>query len=236
MLAFQVVFCSIVAIGCSDEVDVRKVQLEVRRLAKVDSVEKAGKLAEHIVSLNLQPRLSSDSLAHADSLSIAWLYRARTSYYYHKLDTVMAIFSFIETIPWTEVYGPLARAQFWRFYAEDAGQALMITQSPNMARLTYDAFVQAERFAKQYEDSTFYAYVLETKREFHRNLLTLPDSVRMAYRPLELPSPRSLRLHAIVLAFIVLGGSAGGFHLWQRHKRRRQHAANLTVRARSSSV
>lgn len=181
-------------------------------------------IARRVDSLLLEGpsiRYWNDSLARLDSSHYAFLLGLRSSTLYYERDTVEAVFAMIEKIPWLGTHSPLGKAQFWRFLAEDAGQALMISQSPNMARLTYDAFVQAERFAKQYEDDpTFYPYVLETKREFQRNLLTMPDSVRLAYRPSHQPSGRSLRLHAIIVAFIVLGGSVGGFHLWRRHKRR----------------
>lgn len=159
-------------------------------------------------------RYWNDSLARLDSSHYAFLLGLRSSTLYYERDTVEAVFAMIEKIPWLGTHSPLGKAQFFRYFAEDAGQALVISQSPNMARLAYNAFEQAERFTKQYEDDpTFYEYVLETRCEFHRTLLTMPDSVRMAYGPLQQPTGRSLWLHAIVVAFIVLGGGVGGFHL-----------------------
>lgn len=228
----------VVLIGCQPHVDVNKASDTAFRLARtgvLDSVLAAGQMADSILKMNPRPRYWSDSLAREDSLDIAYLYRLRTSHLYHRRDTVEAALSFIETIPWSHVWSLKAQAQFWRFYANDVSEAVEITRNPNMAKLAYKAFMEAERIAAQHGDTAFYARVMETKGTAFANLAALPDSVRLAFAPSPAPSgpsPWSFMVVALVLGFIV-GGSTWRVY---RKKEQQHHLTSKTVEQPTGST
>lgn len=221
--AFVGILICFLGSGCQDAIDLDYESNHVFQLATsgiLDSVVYAGIYADSILALNPPVRYWDDSLAYEDSLDIAYLYRLRTSHLYHRRDTVQAIFSFIETMPWSAVWTRRIQAKFWNEYSNDLGEAMVIMKSPNMAALAFDAFTQAERLA--FRDSVYYTKVLATREAFVSKLRTMPDSVQEAYGPRPASSKipiDSFGLLAVALGFILLGGGGGTWY-WRRHRKR----------------
>lgn len=231
MRSFKTFLFLLLVVAClgackTEQIDLEKIATEVETLAKSgDStkVVEAELLAERTILAKPTVRTWNDSLAHRDSLNIAYLYQIRTAHYYHtQKDTVKAVLSFMEALPWTQVWHAKARAQWWRFYANDIGEALISTKSPYLAGLAFDAFIEAEHYAYLAGDTTFHAEVLRTKQDLVRELVDEPDSVRLAFAPSRI-TPKapadSFGLLAIALGFILLGGGGGTWYWWRRRNR-----------------
>lgn len=185
----------LVCTSCYQRPDLDTAQKEVFRLVRAghsDSTAAALALAERILERQPSARIWNDSLAYADSLDIAYLHRVRIAMLYDASedaapgmpDTVRAALAFIEAIPWTSVWRPRGKVQFWTDYSEIASEAMVLTQSANMARLAYQGLQQAKLLALAYNDvhnEGFLALVRQRRHEFFNNFQTMPDSVRLAF-------------------------------------------------------
>lgn len=224
--------------GCHERPDLDAVQKEVFRLVRAghtDSTAAALALTEKTLAQQPSVRTWNDSLAYADSLDIAYLHRVRVAMLYDNVqeaapgmpDTVRAALAFIEAIPWTNVWRPRGKVQFWAKYSEVASEAMVIAQSTNMANLAYQGFQQAELLALTYEDvhdEGFLELVGDTRNDFLHTIQAMPDSVRLAFAPSSNSSSAPLPIGLIAfIGFIALGTGAGGVHLWA--KRRQSHAS-----------
>lgn len=223
--------------GCTSYVDVQTPEDEVFRLVKyqnADSTAKALSLIDSVLTLDPIPRYWSDSLAHQDSLAIVNLMDMRTSILYHTGEKTAAVHSFMETIPWTPAWPPRGQATFWKFYSHDMGEAITLTQSPNLARLAYKAYTHAEVVAYETGNLDFYKEVLGSRMALADSLALLPDSVRLAFAPAPPSStnnPWTFAAVALVLGFIVGGGS------WQFYrKQKRQQAKTEGTQTPSGST
>lgn len=183
-----------------------------RAIAHVDSI------------LNLPPKIRyySDSLARADSLSLAMLHRIRIGHSYYYEDTTQAVFGYLQASPWLAALSTEGEITEMRRYAETVGDALEETLSVNIARLAYEAFARAEHLAITSGDTTLFHLVDSSRAVVAHRILTMPDSVRAAFGPTAPRPPRSVPTGLIAfLAFITLSGAAGGglwWHVRNKHQ------------------
>lgn len=191
-------------------------------------IERGMQQLDSLLATNLRPHLFNDSLARRDSSAIAFLYLSKLSYeYYHTHDTVAAALTYFDAQPWLRVASPETRADEARRFAETIGDALVASSSPNMARLAYTAFQEAEQYAWQISNFTLSALVDSSRLALKAQLEGMPDSVRLAFAPL--PAPASSPLPAVLVAFvafIALGTGARGLQVWIR-KRQPAHARRV---------
>lgn len=221
--------------GCQTYVELDGVRADVARLVatqNVDSIAVAQARIDSVLLLDQSLRVYDDSLAHADSLHMAYFRIARTAIYYHHMpqDTVAAFFSFMEALPWLEVMNEQERVALWRKYGEIAGEAMTISQSVNMARLAYDGFQRAEQLAYVQEDTSLYRKVFEAKYKFGVALMTqLPDSVRTAFSVAPLEPPRQDLGLSLILGLVGVLSFGGGTWAWRYRTHKRNQVAAPTT-------
>lgn len=218
--------CGAVWGGCGQRVDLDEARRTVARMTQTafsDSMRQAGQIADSILALKPMPRLWNDSLARADSLGLAFLFRVRTAHFYEQRDTVQALLSFAEAMPWTRVWDVEARMAFWSAYISDAKRAMALSQSAHLAQLTYQGFQHAEELALVHDNLSFYRGVLQAKFDFGVALRHFPDSVQAAFSPAPLPESLPMSKGGTVAVGLILaltlGG--GGVWIWRSQMRRR---------------
>lgn len=179
--------------------------------------QEAIRLRESIMAKGPYVRAWNDSLARIDSLGYAWLYISRVSnYFYHHQDTTHAVFAFLEGLPWFESMTVEIRGDHVRRFAETVGYAISATHSPNMARLTYQAFERAKRLALDHGDPMYIHLADSSYKATARQVLTMPDSVRAAFGPApERPARIPWVLATLAAAFIAASVTGG----WGRASR-----------------
>lgn len=172
----------------------------------------AAKRLDSLFQVGPRIRYYSDSLAQEDSIVFAGIVRRTLSAIYNQRDTTLAVFTYLEHQPWMQVLGIQSQADEARMHASVSGEALEITQSPNMARLSYQAFERAKRLALASEDPRLYNLADSSYRAVARQVMTMPDSVRAAFGPApERPARIPWVLATLAAAFIAasVAGSWG---------------------------
>lgn len=144
--------------------------------------------------------------AKADSKAVGYLYMIRMSHEYFAKDTLKSVFTYMEGLGWMQAFGNSPMVDGTRRYAEVIGSAIIASNSPNMARLSFQVFERAKQLAFDYGDPQYIHLADSSYRAVARQVLTMPDSVRVAFGP---PPERPARipwvLATLAAAFIAIG-------------------------------
>ncbi len=136
-----------------------------------EEYQQAASRRDSILAKPPSIRWYNDSLAHYDSLAYAYMLGSRVSALYYSGDTTEAVFAYLEALPWLHAHSTVIQIDEARRFAEMAGDAVREMRSPNMARLTYEAFEHAEEIALR-EGDTNLAMLVDSSRG-DRDLLAL---------------------------------------------------------------
>lgn len=159
--------------------------------------------------------LQGDSVMHADSVMYANIVLNRISDEIYGIDgdTLKAAFTYLHYLPWLSVFPAARRAEEVRFYAETLGDAIGITLSPNMVKMTYQAFTHARQIALLSGDTTLLHLADSSYKAVARRVLTMPDSVRAAFGPAPDRPARVPWVLATLAATFIAASVASG---WRR--------------------
>lgn len=181
------------------------------RFASLDPLsQQAMAHVDSVLALPPQIRYYSDSLAHRDSISLAYLHMIRIGHLYYHQDTTAAVFAYMKAMPLISVYQDSVRIDEMRRFAETVGDAATTTCSLNMARLAHQAFTNAEQLALASGNTTLFHMADSSRSILAGRVLTMPDSVRLAFGPTSptpLPSPWAL----VALGAIFTLGCVAGY-------------------------
>ena len=128
---------------------------------------------------------------------------------YYGGDTTAAVFAYLDLLPWLAVFPPGPQADNTRRLAETIGDAVDLTHSPNMARLSYQAFERAKRLALDHGDPHYIHLADSSYKAASRQVMAMPDSVRHAFGP---PPDRPIRIPWVLatLAAAFIAASVAG--------------------------
>lgn len=156
-------------------------------------------------------RFWNASHAHKDSIGWARLHLTRVQDLYYFGDTTAAVFAYLDVLPWLTAFAPGPQADNIRRLAETIADAVDLTHSPNMARLSYQVFERAKRLALDYGDLQYIHLADSSYRVVARQVMTMPDSVRAAFGPApERPARVPWALATFAAAFFA-ASIAGGW-------------------------
>lgn len=182
----------------------------LRVLYETPAARQSRAIRDSLLQLGPSIRYHSDSLARVDSAWWGWLLMGRVADLYYYRDTVMAVYAYLEAWPWTTSWSQAGRVEEQRRFAETLGDAINVTQSPYIAKMAYPAFERAKQMALAYGDSQYYRLADSSYRAVAGQVLTMPDSIRVAFGP---PPDRPARvpwvLVTLAAAFIAIGVAGG---------------------------
>lgn len=198
--------------GLSDDSATR-----MRLMSETPLSRNALQRVDSILALGPSIRYYSTALAEQDSLTYSYLQRIRVSHLYYEVDTLAAVFAYYEALPWLPAGSRRGRANVMLEFAETLGDATYISQSPNLARQSYDAFLYAEQLALATKDTLLVRKVYTSMEKVATQLQALPNFVQHAFAPSDLNKPEQKGLIAsLVILSLVLASGAGASH--QRRK------------------
>lgn len=159
-------------------------------------------------------RFWNDSLARRDSTMYSSMLLMRMSDEFYHNDTTSAVYAYFDVLPWLEGVELWLQADHAIRFAGTLGDAMSVTHSPNMARLTYQAFERAKRLSLDHGDTTQYHLADSSYKAVARQVLTMPDSVRAAFGP---PPDRPARIPWVLatLAAAFIAASVTGGWRWK---------------------
>lgn len=194
---------------------IRTMPLRIDALSRIDSLLTLGPSIRHY----------NDVLARIDSTVYADLHIYYVSYLYYEIDTVASALRYYDALPWLAAYGVEIQVDQMRMFAETLGDAIHVTQSSNMARQAYQAFVQVEQLAIATGDSTLIRHVYTSMEKVAADLQVLPDSVKNAFAPslVEAPQAWGLIVSTVIMGLVFAGG------VWRLGRRREKQQAEEAV-------
>lgn len=168
------------------------------------TLEQGIQLIDSLIATEPWPHPFNDSLARRDSSAIGYLYLTKVSHeYYHKKDTVAAALAYFDALPWLPASRPRPKADVTRRFAETLADAMFHTHSTNSATMVYQAFERAKQLALAYGDPYYVNLADSSYKAVARQVLTMPDSVRIAFGPApDRPTHMPWVLATLAAAFI----------------------------------